>query len=66
MHRDPLVEEVRAIREAYAARFDYDLEALARDLKELERHSGRQVVSPPQPRAAHKEHVITRREDASG
>jgi hypothetical protein len=36
MSRDPLVEEVRAIREAYAKQFNYDLEAICRDLKEQE------------------------------
>jgi hypothetical protein len=48
MSRDPLVQEIRAIREAYAERFDYDLLAIFRDLKELEQQSGRQIVSPPQ------------------
>ena len=32
MHPDPIVEEVRKAREAYAAQFDYDLEAIFRDL----------------------------------
>lgn len=47
MSRDPLVEEVRAIREAYAKQFDYDLEAICRDLKEQERRSDRKPVSLP-------------------
>jgi hypothetical protein len=47
MWRDPLVDEIRAIREAYAERFDYDLETIYRDLKELEQPSGRLIVSPP-------------------
>jgi hypothetical protein len=42
---DPLVAEVRAIREAYAKQFDYDLEAISRDLKEQEIRSGRKTVS---------------------
>ena len=29
---DPIVEEVRAVREAYAKRFDYDVQAICRDL----------------------------------
>ena len=49
MQRDPLVQEIRVIREAYAERFGYDLQAIARDLKDLEQRSGRRVV-PPQPR----------------
>ena len=33
MWRDPIVEEVRAIRDAYAKAFDYDLDAIFNDLK---------------------------------
>jgi hypothetical protein len=48
--QDPIVEEVRAIREAYAARFEYDLQAIYLDLKEQERQRGWQTVSfPPRP-----------------
>jgi hypothetical protein len=48
--QDPIVEEVRAIREAYAARFSYDLQAIYRALKAQERQSGWQTVSlPPRP-----------------
>ena len=42
---DPIVDEVRRARDAYAARFNYDLRAIYRDLKEQEKRSGRQVVS---------------------
>jgi len=42
---DPIVEEVRRVRDAYAARFNYDLRAIFRDLKEKEKSSGRKVVS---------------------
>jgi len=45
MSRDPIVEEVRKIREAYAAQFNFDLEAMSRDLKERERNSDHPVVS---------------------
>jgi hypothetical protein len=41
---DPIVEEVRKVRDAYAQRFNYDLDAIYRDLKEKERRSGRVVV----------------------
>ncbi len=47
MWKDPIVEEVRAVREAYAARFNYDIEAMCRDLREEEARSGREVVSLP-------------------
>ena len=42
---DPIVDEVRRARDAYAARFNYDLRAIYRDLKEQEKRSGRQIVS---------------------
>jgi hypothetical protein len=34
--KDEIVEEVRAVREAYAAQFDYDLERIFEDLKKKE------------------------------
>jgi hypothetical protein len=42
---DPIVEEVRRVRDAYAARFNYDLQAIYRDLKAQEKRSGRKIVS---------------------
>jgi hypothetical protein len=47
MQDDPIVEEVRKVREAYAARFNCDLEAIFQDLKRQERDSGRIFVSFP-------------------
>jgi hypothetical protein len=45
MYQDPIVAEIRAIREAYAKRFNYDLDAICRDLQEQEKRSGRKLVS---------------------
>ncbi len=42
---DPIVDEVRRARDAYAARFNYDLRAIYRDLKEQEKRSNRKLVS---------------------
>ena len=42
---DEIVSAVRRIRERYAARFNYDLDAIYRHLKERERTSGRRYVS---------------------
>ena len=42
---DPIVDEVRRVRDAYAARFNYDLRAIYRDLKEQEKRGGRKLVS---------------------
>lgn len=48
---DPIVEEIRKYREAHAARFNYDLDAIYRDIKEREKEweekTGRKVVSYP-------------------
>jgi len=41
---DHIVAEVRAIRDAHAARFHYDLQAIYEDIKERERTSGRTYV----------------------
>jgi hypothetical protein len=49
---DPIVEEVRRIREAHAAQFDYDLSRIYEDLKRSERESGREVVSFVRPTRA--------------
>lgn len=53
MTDDPIVEEVRQARQAYAARFNYDLAAMIDDLQrrtEEARRAGREVVSlPPRP-----------------
>jgi hypothetical protein len=45
MWKDPIVEEVRSIRDAYAKRFDYDLNRIYDDLKAQELKSGLEFVS---------------------
>lgn len=45
---DPIVEEVRRIRDAYAAQFQYNLRAIFRDLKRQEQCGGYPIVPPPQ------------------
>ena len=50
MWKDPIVEDIRQLRDTYAARFDYDLEAIARDLVEQQerlQQEGWTVVSLP-------------------
>ena len=53
MWQDPIVEEVRRARDAYAAQFQGDFAAMFRDLQEKQRTSGRKIVSyaeePQQP-----------------
>jgi len=45
MRKDPIVEQVRKARQRHAAKFNYDLDAICRDLREGERKGGRKVVS---------------------
>jgi hypothetical protein len=45
MKPDPIVEEVRKVRESHAAKFNYDLSAICADLKKKEKDSGHLVVS---------------------
>ena len=52
MIHDPIVDEVRRAREEYAKRFNYDLDAICRDLQEKQSCKGKKVVSfPPKPAA---------------
>lgn len=52
MIHDPIVDEVRRAREEYAKRFNYDLDAICRDLQEKQSSKGKKVVSfPPKPAA---------------
>ena len=44
---DPIVDEVRRVRDAHAAMFNYDLDAIFQDIKEQERTSGLKFVSYP-------------------
>jgi len=47
---DPIVDEVRAAREAIVKACDYDLDKLALALREHEKQSGRELVRlPPKP-----------------
>lgn len=53
MWKDPIVEEVRKLREAHAKKFDYDLQAIYEDLKKREKTSGRQFTSLTPKRVEH-------------
>ena len=45
MWRDPIVAEVRQVREAHATQFNFDLQAIYRALKAQEKQSQRKKVS---------------------
>ena len=49
---DPIVDEVRAARDAIAKEFDYDIDRLAEALKARQAQSGRKAVSFPAKRIA--------------
>ena len=44
---DPIIAELRAVRKAYAARFDYDVEAMFKDIRARQEASGREYVRLP-------------------
>ena len=48
---DPIIAELRAIRQEYAARFNYDVDAMFRDLRARQDASGRQYVRWPSRRS---------------
>lgn len=41
---DPVIDEIRRIREEYAASHGHDLQRILRDLQEKEKASGRKIV----------------------
>jgi hypothetical protein len=47
MFEDPIVAEIRRVRQAHAAQFNNDLDAIVADVQRRERESGRQYVSFP-------------------
>jgi len=50
MDKDPILEELHRVREEYAARFNYDLQAMYQDLKAREARGEFVVVHrPPRP-----------------
>lgn len=52
MLEDPIVNEVRKVREEHAKKCGYDLDAIFRDLKALEKESGKRYSRfPPRPAA---------------
>ncbi len=52
MWTDPIVEEIRRQREAYAAKFNFDIVAICHDLQRQELESGHEIVTLPAKRRA--------------
>ena len=55
MQLDTMVEEVRQARDAYAKKFNYDLDAICRDLQEKQRLSHKKVISLPPKRLTYSQ-----------
>jgi hypothetical protein len=47
MFDDPIIEEVRRVRQEYAKRHNYDLRAIAADLRKQEQEHPERLVSFP-------------------
>ena len=47
MLNDPIVEEIRKVRDEHAARFNYDLDAIFDDIKKSEKELGVPLVRLP-------------------
>ena len=52
MIKDPILEELWKHREEYAAKFNYDIDAIFLDLKKKEKESERIFISAPPKRAS--------------
>ena len=57
---DPIIAEVRAVRDQHAARFDYDVEAIFRDIRARQKAAGRKYVRYPARRALFKPGAMKR------
>lgn len=50
MSKDPIIDEVRAVRDAIAKEHEYSVASIFRMLRDAEAKSGREHVSPPPPK----------------
>lgn len=44
---DPIIAEVRKARDSYASKFNYDIQAMCRDLKKRQAQNPNKVISLP-------------------
>lgn len=47
LQTDPIIAEVRAVRDKHAARFDYNVDAIFKDIQDRQASSGRKYVRRP-------------------
>jgi len=57
--QDPIVEEIRKIRDEHAARFNYDLDAIFDDFERSQTELGLPLVTLPPNRVSKTEHSPT-------
>ena len=57
MWQDPIVEEIHKIREEYARQFNFDIDAICKDIQARQAKSNQEVVSfpPRKPRQKHSQ-----------
>ena len=50
IYEDPIAAEVRKVKEALAAKFDYDVHAMFADIRKREKRYGKRLVSFVRPK----------------
>ena len=51
IQRDPIIDELRAVRDEHVARCGYDVDEIFRDIRARQQDSGREYVRLPSRRA---------------
>ena len=60
MWQDPIVEEIHKTREEYARQFNFDIDAICKDIQAKQANSGREVVSFPPRKPRPKPSLVER------
>ena len=58
MVSDPIIEEIRQIRQEHAKQFNYDLRAIVADLRQQEQQHPERLISLP-PKAPRKKRTVS-------
>jgi len=57
MLNDPIVDEIRSIRDAYAKQFNYNIEAIIKDIKYKQKNSNFKYINLPPKRLDQNENM---------
>lgn len=57
---DPIISEVRTVRDSHAARFDYDVGLIFREIRAMQNASGRKYVRLPARRLEDAKRQVTK------